>query len=400
MKTPHSRLALRLLASATLATAPFACAVRLHAQGNPPTPNLAGKVMTVSGPADPATLGRTLMHEHVLADFTLPIDDPERWIAAGKQKPIGATDVAKYHAPLTLGILADVMLGAPNYDNWLLTDEETAIAEVAAFRQRSGGAVVDVTTIGLRRNPQGLQRISAATGVAIIMGSGWYTAGWRPAALGTRTIESLTDELVQDITVGVDGTGIRPGIIGEIGLGSDPDDADDRRILRASARASRITGAAITLHFPGTARHHGKVLDLLAAEGADLGRVIIGHADYLAGEPAYLRQLLDRHATVQFDMIGEPPLVTRVRPIDSEIAKTIVELVKAGYADRILLSQDVSAKTRLKAFGGTGYSYLEESFLPYLKRLGLTEAQVTQIVVNNPQRLLTFVAPGQEGSRK
>lgn len=70
-------------------------------------------------------------------------------------------------------------------------------------------------------------------------------------------------------------------------------------------------------------------------------------------------------------------------------------LVTAGYADRLLLSQGVATKTRLKAYGGTGYSFIEESFLPYLKRQGLSEAQVEQIMVRNPRRLLTFAAPVQ-----
>jgi phosphotriesterase-related protein len=78
---------------------------------------------------------------------------------------------------------------------------------------------------------------------------------------------------------------------------------------------------------------------------------------------------------------------------DSDVARGIVEMIKAGYTDRILLSQDVCTKLQLKSYGGSGYSYIVEYFLPYLKRLGVTDAQIHTIMVENPRRVLTFVAP-------
>ncbi|MCC6316638.1 MAG: phosphotriesterase [Gemmatimonadaceae bacterium] len=352
-----------------------------------------GKVQTVLGPIDPAQLGHTLMHEHVLADFSLPETEPDRWKAAGRTRPIGATAVRLYNAPLTIDILSDVMLGAPNRENQLLDAEATAVAELAEFKRRGGTALVDVTSIGLRRNPAGLQRVARATGVQLVMGTGWYQAGWWPTGLGDRSIESLVDEMVRDITVGVEGTDVRAGIIGEVGIAGGADSAAADRVLRAVGRASRETGAAVLLSGSAGFRQHGRVLDVLQSEGADLRRAVLGHGDAYAGDLAYLRPLLDRGATIAFDMLGTPPLVTRTWPIDSEVARTIVELVKAGYADRIVVSQGIEARTNLKAYGGTGYSFIAESFLPYLKRQGLTDAQLNTIVVENPRRLLTLVAP-------
>lgn len=359
----------------------------------PAIPSLVGKIVTVSGPMDPMTLGHTLMHEHIFIDFTVPDEDPARWTIAGRKRPIGATDVALYNSPLTIENISAVMLGKPNRDNWILNDEKTALAEVAEYKQRGGGAIVDVTSVGLKRNPKGLERISRTTGVPIVMGSSWYTEAWRPADLENRSIESLTDEIVRDITVGIDGTAIKAGIIGEVGTGNAPEVGVENRILRASARASRITGAAITLHSIGSLKQHSKLLDILTSEGADPKRIIFGHSDLLASELSYLKTLLDKGVTIQFDLLGRPPLVTRTRPLDSEVAKTVADLVKAGYADRILLSHDICTKTSWKAYGGTGYSFIEESFLPYLKRIGLTDTEINQIIVENPRRLLTFVAP-------
>lgn len=353
----------------------------------------AGRIMTVLGPLDPERSGHTLMHEHVFIDFTLPDNEPERWRLAGRTKPVGATAVGMYNAPLTLDILSAVMLGAPNRDNYLLNDERTAIAELGELKRRGGSTLVDVTSIGLKRNPRGLQQVSRATGVNIVMGSSWYVAGWRPSGLESRSIESLTGEIVRDVTIGVDDTDVRAGIIGEVGTSNDPDEPVENRILRASARASRLTGAAVTVHSLGMFKRHIRILDILQAEGADLRRVVLGHSDFLAGDAGYIRPLLDRGATIEFDLLGRPPLVTRTRPLDSEVAKTIADLVKAGYADRIVLSQDICTKTSLKAYGGTGYSFIEESFLPYLKRQGVTDAQINTIIVENPRRLLTLAAP-------
>ena len=351
-----------------------------------------GRIMTVLGPIDPAKAGHTLMHEHLFVDFTLPDTQPDRWQQAGRKRLVGATEVALYHAPLTMNILGDVALGAYNRDNWQLDDEATATAEMAEFKRRGGSTLVDVTSIGLKRNPLGLQRVARATGVNIIMGTSWYASGWLPSGMEQQSVESLTEQIVRDLTVGVDGTSVRAGIIGEIDTSGRPDDPIHNRILRASARASRLTGAAITVSL-GSSKQHAKVLDILASEGADLRRVVLGHSDLLAGQLDYWQPLLKRGATIQFDMLGRPPQVTRSWPIDSAVAQAVVDLIKAGFADKLLLSQDVSSKTSLKAYGGTGYSYIEEFFLPYLKRQGVTDAQIAVIVEQNPRRLLTLATP-------
>lgn len=356
-------------------------------------PNIAGKILTVNGPIEPAELGHTLMHEHLFIDFTLPDDEPQRWILADRVKPAGATDVEFYNRPLTLDILGAVQLGRMNRDNYLLDDEKQAIAEVAEFKKHGGRTIVDVTNIGLKRNPEGLRRIANATGVNIVMGASWYTKAWHPKDMDTRTVESLTDEVVRDVTVGVGDTGIRSGVIGEVGTSGNPLTPNEIKIIRSAARASRLTGAAISLHTWAQAREHQNILDMLAKEGADLSRVIVGHADPLANDVPYLMELLRRGVYVQFDVLGRPPLITRRRPTDLQVADATIALIKAGYGERLLLSQDICTKTSLKAYGGTGYSFVDEIFLPHLKRQGVAPEQIEALVVENPKRVLTFVAP-------
>jgi phosphotriesterase-related protein len=381
----------RWRAFVTVTLALGVCATTLGAA--PTIPNLAGQVMTVTGPIPADRLGQTLMHEHLFIDFTVPDDEPERWRIAGRTPPSGREALQLYEAPLTMNILTAVLYGAANRDNWRLDDEKTAIAEVADFKRHGGGTIVDVSSIGLKRNPAGLRRVSQATGVNVVMGTSWYTQAWYSKDLERRTIEELTDEIVRDITIGVDGTNVRSGIIGEVGTSGTPDAPIESRIIRASGRASRMTGAAITLHTLGFFKKHAAVLDMLEAEGADLSRVILGHSDFLAGDTAYLIPLLQRGATVQFDLLGKPAVLTRTRAADPEVAKTIIELIQAGYTDRILLSHDICTKTSLKSYGGTGYAFVLERFVPYLRRQGVTDAQIAAMLVDNPRRLLTFVAP-------
>ena len=121
---------------------------------------MAGKVMTVNGPIAASELGTTLVHEHVLIDFTLPNEAPETWASAGRKKPETEDQIRLYQAPLALRLLGAVSLGAENRDNWLLTDEKTAIGEINEYKWFGGCSIVDVTSNGLNRDPQALKRIS------------------------------------------------------------------------------------------------------------------------------------------------------------------------------------------------------------------------------------------------
>jgi len=357
-------------------------------------PNMAGKIMTVTGPIDPDELGQTTMHEHIFIDFTVMDDTPERWSAAGRVKPVGATAVGLYHAPLTMDILGAVARGAANRDNRLLTDERMAIDEVLEFKRRGGSAIVDTTSIGLKRDPLALSRVSEATGLHIVMGASWYRKGWHPKDLNDRSIESLTEEIVGDITVGVSDTGIRSGIIGEVGTEGDPLVPNELKVIQASARASRITGAAVTLHTRAVLREQPGILDMLEAEGADLSRVVVGHSNPLASDLAFMEQLLARGVYIQFDTLGRQPTLSYPVVTDTDVGHGIVSLIEAGHVDRILLAQDVCSKLQLKAYGGTGFSFIQEQFIPYLKQLGVTDAQLHTIMVENPRRVLTFAEPG------
>ena len=367
------------------------------------TANMTGKVMTVKGPIDPERLGITLMHEHLfMAGVFEGRDKPDRFVPA--------TESAIWYEKVTLenvhhhhkqeGAIGDAVV---------LKDEKMATAEITEFLNWGGSTVVDVTPIGVSRDPRALFRISIATSLNIVMGCSWYGVKSHPDDMDERTVEELTDEIVRDITVGVGDTGIKAGIIGEVGIGGNPLKPNEIKIMKASARASRATGAPITLHWGGLGREKLELASVIDGEGGELTRTIYGHSDLMAHNMPLMLEVLKTGAYIQFDLLGRPGVSLSWGPLSSGtenpwpyyktdsgtalVAYAIVKLIKEGYGDKILISQDVCEKPQLKAYGGTGYSFILETFLPHLRTLGLSEEDINKIVVENPKRILTFVEP-------
>ena len=221
------------------------------------------------------------------------------------------------------------------------------------------------------------------------MGSGWYRGAHYPAEalVDRRSVDALADQIVRDATVGVGETGIRAGIIGEIGTDKPWLSAQEERVHRAAARAARRTGLAITSHAVQSAVGLDQ-LDVFDSEGADLTRVVIGHAD---SNPAldYHLAIVERGATVEFDFLGMS-FTPLERHGESRIVDNLRELLARGHAERILLSQDVCHDSQLRRYGGNGYTYLAETFLPRLRAAGVSEAEIRTITVDNPRKLLTI----------
>jgi predicted metal-dependent phosphotriesterase family hydrolase len=309
-----------------------------------------GRVQTVRGPIDPAGLGLTLPHEHTAISL---------WHVAGR------------------------------WDYWELTrDEPLIVEELGRFRAVGGATLVDLTLPGVGRDPAWLVRISQATGLNMVMGSGWYREAYYPpeARIDRRSVDDLADELVREATDGVGESGIRPGIIGEIGTDKPWVSALEERVHRAAARASRRTGLAITTHAVmsnvGLAQ-----LRIFEEESADPARVVIGHADSYPSLDHYL-EIVGRGASVEFDFLGMS-FTPQERHGEGRIVELLCELLQRGHAERVLLSQDVCHNSQLKRYDGNGYVYLAETFLPRLRQAGVSQAEIETMTVANPKRLLT-----------
>ncbi len=307
-------------------------------------------VQTVLGPIDPASLGFTLPHEH--------------------------TQIALWQIP-------------DRWDYWQLTrDEPVILEELAAYRAAGGSGLVDLTVAGVGRDPDWLAGLARASGLHLVMGCGWYRTAYYPAEalIDRRSVDDLADELVREATEGVGASGVRPGIIGEIGTDKPWLTALEERVHRAAARAARRTGLAITTH--GVLSPVGLAqLRVFEEEGADPGRVIIGHADSYPHLDHHLA-IVERGASVEFDFLGMT-FTPQERHGEARLIELLCELLARGHVERVLLSQDVCHDSQLSRYDGNGYTYLARTFLPRLREAGVNDAEIETMTVANPRRLLT-----------
>jgi phosphotriesterase-related protein len=221
------------------------------------------------------------------------------------------------------------------------------------------------------------------------MGCGWYRGAYYPAEalIDRRSVDALADELVREIGDGVGASGIRPGIIGEIGTDKPWISAAEERVHRAAARAARRTGLAITTHavLSPVGREQ---LQIFEEEGVDPARVVVGHADSYPSLDHY-RSIVERGASVEFDFLGMS-FTPQERHGEGRIVELLCELLSRGHVERVLLSQDVCHNSQLKRYGGNGYVHLAETFLPRLREAGVSEAEIETLTIANPRRLLTI----------
>jgi len=227
-----------------------------------------------------------------------------------------------------------------------------------------------------------------------VMGAGWYLGHTHSVEVASSSIEQLAERLAIEVAEGVDNTGIRPGILGEIGTSAAFTKAEER-CLHAAARVQSDSGLPLMVHLDGWARHGHRVLDIAESEGVDPRAVVLCHMNPSGNDSVYQRSLADRGAWLEFDMIGMGFYYANQdgqSPSPAEDALAVARLVADGYADRLLLSQDVFVKIMWTLNGGNGYSYVQRGFLPQLHRLGVETSVTERLLTDNPRRVFEVSA--------
>ena len=348
---------------------------------------LSGLAQTVTGPIDPVTLGPTMTHEHLLIEFSTMFVEPEE----ASQKFLA-------HQKLSMENLGWISYNwTSNLDNLLLLDEKAAIEEAMNYRLEGGGTIVDATTLGIGRDPLALARISRATDLNVVMGAGWYVDQVHPDDMDSRTETELADQMINEITLGVGDTGVKAGIIGEIGC-SFPLADNERKVLRAAGRAQAMTGAPLLIH-PGRSETAPlEIASVLDEVGTDLSHTIIGHLDRTIFERATLKALAETGVYLEWDLFGREQHYYWANeaidmPHDGQRIADIAWTIEQGYGDRIVVAHDICTKDRLLKYGGHGYFYLLARIVPRMRYRGYTEEQIDAILVGNPASALTFRTP-------
>ena len=318
-------------------------------------------VETVRGPVEVDALGATLMHEHVFV--------------------------------LTPDILANY--GDEYWDEELRVAD--AIDKLRRLKDLGVDTIVDPTVVGLGRYIPRVARVNAEADIQIVVATGLYTFDEIPHFLhyrGPETLlggeEPMVEMFMRDIREGIGGTQIKAaflkGVVEERGL-----TPDQTRVQRAIATTHVETGVPITVHTNAAHQTGRLALDLYAEHGVDLTKVVVGHSGD-SNDLDYLRELMDRGATIGCDRFG----LDMFNPTEQRVA-TIAALCAQGYADRIVLAHDASCY--IDFFSGEAsqamlaqaapnwhYEHISRDVLPALREQGVTDDQITTMMVENPRR--------------
>ncbi len=298
-------------------------------------------INTVTGPLPADKLGRTLPHEHVFIDHML-----DNWMGSN-----------------------------------LLNDAVVAERELTVAHNAGVVTLVDQTGRGVHRDPLALKALSEKTGLNIVTGTGWFKERFYDLDFAKTNADKLTEIMVRDITEGIDDTGVRAGIIGEINVHNRWVTPGEERMHRAAARAQGATGLALAITGTHTSTAMEQ-LDILTEERADLTRVIVDHVNGIA-DHALHAAIAGRGPFTCFNTfpLSSPDLLDR----DARLIKAMID---AGLIGHILVSTGVSVKKHMSAYGGGGYAFAVSQFRERIKAAGVSAQAWETITVENPRRAL------------
>lgn len=292
---------------------------------------------------------------------------------------------------------------------------DAAVTALSGLRDAGFDTVVDLSPYGdVGRDAHGhnvtlLQRIAERTGLHIVTGTATYRSEFSPQWVRDASVDELTERFITDARTGIGDTGIRAGIIGEQPTSENVVTDHDAKGLRAAARAAAATGLTLATHTT-----HGTMaleqVDIIAAEGMDLSRVVIGHMDNHT-DLDYVRAVLGRGVCIALDSVGkqfwDARAPYRLPAANGEFTKRtffrsdetradwLATLISDGHRDRIVLSHDlVGSQVALnpETHGQYGYTYLGTAFIKLLTARGVSAADLDALLHTNPARLLTVAS--------
>ncbi|XP_060048212.1 phosphotriesterase-related protein isoform X7 [Erinaceus europaeus] len=204
----------------------------------------------------------------------------------------------------------------------------------------------------------------------------------------------LTEVLVNEILHGADGTKIKCGVIGEIGC-SWPLTESERKVLQATAQAQVQLGCPVIIHPGRNSSSPFQIIRLLQEAGADISKTVMSHLDRTILDKKELLEFAQLGCYLEYDLFGTEVLTYQFSqdidmPDDNKRIRRVRFLVEEGYEERILVAHDIHTKHRLMKYGGHGYSHILTNIVPKMLLRGLTQNAVDKILIENPQRWLTF----------
>lgn len=305
-------------------------------------------VQTVTGPIATDDLGFTLIHEHILTcDWAMRASLP----------------------------------------NWIDRDRVVtkAVKDARAAKERGIKTLVDVTPINLGRDIGIIKEVAEKAEIQIIAATGFYFMDM-PSFNGW-TADQLTEVLLPDITKGIEGTNSQAAII-KVSTGPAGITDINRKLLQVSARLQRRTGVPISTHTVAANQQGLLQQDIFAEEGVDLRRVIIGHCGD-TDNLDYLQKVLERGSFIGMDRFGNERLLS----LEKRVA-TVAKLCEMGYANQMVLSHDFCSTIDFypedapeRNSPTRSFVLISDTVIPALKELGVSEADIQTMMVDNPRRI-------------
>lgn len=304
-------------------------------------------VRTVLGDIDASSMGYTMAHEHL---FTRP----------------------QGH-------------GGKVEEDHLLDSYDKAIQMMEEYKAVGGGSIVEATPQSWGRDAARMVQVSEATGVHVIACTGYICEehGMEPE-VSDWSIEYLAEVMVSDLTEGMDGTTAKAGWIkaGSAYMHITP---NEEKVLRAAARAATQVGCVVHTHTTNGTMGIEQT-EILEDEGFDLSRMIIAHVDRNP-DLWYHRKMLSKGVSLIYDGPGK----AKYYP-DSMRVDLLRQLVEDGYADRLMLTNDMGRRSHHKVWGfGPGWTWIKERFLPRLAEEGFSQEVLDKFMIHNPRRMYALV---------
>ncbi len=362
------------------------------------------EIQTVLGPIDATNLGLTSMHEHILydgriyrqrfVDMGLSSDQDNIFVKANDEVTLENISLHKQNFNLT-------------WDGVSMHDEQVMTAEMTDFKTSGGSAMIDVSVPGLRTDITASKRISEKSGVHIIATTGLYSEDCWPEKFRFMSTAEYRNYMLDEIENGIDGTDIKPGHL-KLAVEGAPSE-QEIKMLHALAEVSGETGLSVSIHHGVMMEHDQvrKIMDIVEEAGIDPSRTLMCHMQNslacndlktLAHNPAsrdleldFNKEVMDRGFIAGHDCFGHDYKADAFgwQPTaEWQMLVAIYELCKAGYANRIVLGTDTFMKILTRRFGGGGYCHLTNSVLPNLEMIEVSKADIEQMTIKNPERIL------------
>ncbi|HOO73800.1 MAG TPA: hypothetical protein PLS66_00775 [Tepiditoga sp.] len=240
--------------------------------------------------------------------------------------------------------------------------------------------IVEVTNIGMERDISYINRLGEKSGMNFIVSTGFYKEPFLPEYVYEKNEKELAQIMISEIEKGIDNTGVKAGIIGEIGTSNNEIKDSELKIFKAASIAHLETGKPITTHT--TLGTMGKEqIKIFREYGVDLNKVIIGHTD-LTGDEGYIEDLINKGVYVEIDTIGKIKYLSDEKRLD-----IVNKLCSKGYSERMVLSMDITRKSHMKKFGGIGYTYLMNYFIPELLKMNVKNNDIENMLRYNPLKI-------------